>query len=134
THACARAGLSAVSVKLFAVTARAADSRTRAPGAHDQALVGIQQLQGVDRFALELRVPLSRSSLSDYADFAALARRIGVPQLRAEISLDGLGLRRLASAAEALAGLAGRCAVEGVALEVAPVAAGERLFQRMPAR
>ncbi len=128
--ACLRAGLSAVSLKIFAPDAATADAITRVEGAHAQALEGARALAG--RCALELRAPLHHANLDRLAELARVAAELGVPQIRVEVALDAVGLDRLAHAADAIEALGAACARAAVALEASPLRAGTRAFDWMP--
>ncbi len=129
-EASARAGLSAASVKLFAVDGAVADAVTRSPGAHAQALAGVANLVA-QRVAVELRAPLHRENLSAYASYADLAASLGLRQVRVECALDAVGLAKLGAAAVAVRALSSRCAALGVALEAAPLSAATTAFDRV---
>ena len=126
-----RAGLRAASIKVFAPTASVADVISRDPGGYDQALEGIGVLRAGGLDALEVRAPLHRDNLAEYADYAALAAKLAA-SLRIDAALDAIGLDRLSEACAAVEELARRCASEGVALEVSPLEASTRHFEWLP--
>lgn len=132
TERAVRAGLTGASVKLFAPTAGVADAIARAPGAQEQALEGARQLR-VAGVALEVRAPLHRENVNEYATMAACAEAAGAAGVRVEIALDALGLDRLADGARAIDGLAAECARRGLGFDVAPLAVGTRDFRFLPA-
>jgi hypothetical protein len=121
-----RAGLTGASVKLFAPDAERADAISRAPGSHEQALLGLRALQGAD---LEIRAPLHASIVDD---FAAMARVGGAATIRVECALDALGLDRLAAGARAIGALIEAARREGIRVEGKPLAAGTTCFDIYP--
>jgi pyruvate-formate lyase-activating enzyme len=131
-EAARRAGLTRVSVKLFAPHAEAADAIARVPGGFDQACAGLEALGRAGLEALEIRAPLHRDNLSILPAYAALARSVGAHQVRVEAELDAVGLPRLAEAAAAVEALVAEATALGVALDASPLSAGTRLFGRLP--
>lgn len=132
TRAAVARGLRGASVKVFAPDEALSDTLTRSPGAHAQALEGVRSLRAEGLRDLELRVPLQGPVLPSLVAYVPLARALGVPALRVEVSLDGLGLGRLAEATEALGALEAACAGEGMVLRASPLRGGTRVFDVYP--
>ncbi len=125
------AGLAAASVKLFSCDPDEHDEACGVPGAWEETLWGIRHL--VDRgVATEIRVPMSRWNLDELERYAALGRKLKVRQLRAECSLEGLGLEHLSSLPDALGRLDEACRARGLPLEVEPLEVGTLGFSHMP--
>lgn len=127
-----RAGLSGVSVKVFAPHPESADAIARVAGAHAQACASFSALSAAQIAGRELRAPLHALNLASFEDYAELARRVGATQIRVEAALDAIALPRLEEAAEALERLATRCGALGVPLEVSTLEAGTGRFDWVP--
>lgn len=127
------AGLVAASIKLFAPHDEIADAIARVPGAHRQALSGIDELRAAGLNALEIRAPLHRDNLSTLDAYAAVAAERGV-RLHLEVGLDAVGLDRLAEATTALRRLTTACAARRVRLSASTLSSGTRAFEVLPER
>lgn len=130
TSVCVRAGLSGVSVKLFASSESDSDAISRCPGAQQQALAGLNALarHGV---ALEIRAPMNQRNIGEFERYADLGARAGA-SLRVEFALDALGLENLGRASDALGALVQACVARGIALEASPLSLGTRDFRFLP--
>ncbi len=131
-RAAVSAGLRSASIKLFAPDAAAADRASGVPGAHAQALDGVEALKEAGVSALELRVALSSESLASMEDFVELASMLGVARLRVEVALDALGLAHLEEACTALDRLCARSREHRLSLDASALSSATRGFERMP--
>jgi MoaA/NifB/PqqE/SkfB family radical SAM enzyme len=127
-----RAGLSGASIKIFAPDPATADAIARVEGGFEQAVQGFAALAAAGVEGRELRAPLHARNLERFEDFAELARRLGATQLRIEAALDAVTLDRLDEAAQAVEGLAERCRVLQMPLEVSTLESGTGMFEWVP--
>lgn len=130
--AAVRAGLSAATIKVFAPEEGAADRISRDEKGFSQACAAFGVLRKAGIGAIELRAPIHAENLAMFGRYAELGKRLGADAVRVECALDAVGLDHLTEAAEALDSLALACERNGVALEVSPLEAGTRLFDRLP--
>ena len=134
TESAIASGLSAASVKLFAPRADLADAVARVPGAHAQALSGLDELRRARGMALEIRAPLHATNLACFAEHAEIAAQKSIHWLCIEVALDAVGLGALAAAADAVTRLAARARELGVTVAASPLTAGTRAFDVLPTR
>lgn len=109
------AGLTSAGIKLFGPTAGVADLVTRAPGAHEQSVLGATNLVASGA-SLEARIMLSASSMEVVAATATLAVAVGASAVRLDAPLDAVTLAALDRLPAVVAAIDRACAEAGVPL------------------